>query len=197
MRAIFLDRDGVINEVVYFPELGLLDSPLNPRQFKLLPNVTKAIKIFNRLGLKVVIVSNQPVIAKGKTTKELFEKIRLKMIRELKKGSAYIDAEYYCFHHPRAKYKKYRIKCNCRKPKPGLLLKAAKDLGIDLSKSYVAGDSLTDIEAGKAAGTKTFLIGYLKSDLIRLIEKKNVKPDFVVPSLFHAAKFIEKEVSRC
>jgi len=196
LKAVFLDRDGVINEIVYFPELGLLDSPLNPRQFKLLPNVTKAIRIFNRLGLKVVVASNQPAIAKGKTTEELFEKIRAKMIRELKKGGARIDAEYYCFHHPNAKYKKYRVGCSCRKPKPGLLLRAAKDLEIDLSKSYVVGDSLTDIEAGKAAGCKTFLVGYLNSYLSKLIEDRDVRPDFIVPSLLDAARVVKKEVSR-
>lgn len=195
MRAVFLDRDGVINEIVYFPELGLLDSPLNPRQFKLLPNVAKAVKIFNKLGLKVVIASNQPAIAKGKITKELFEKISLKMIRDLKRGGAHIDAEYYCFHHPAAKYARYRVRCRCRKPEPGLLLKAAKDIGIDLSKSFLVGDSLTDIEAGGAAGCKTFLIGYLKSDLSRLMEDTDVRPDFIVPSLLDAAKIIEREVS--
>jgi len=196
VRVVFLDRDGVINEIVYFPELGLLDSPLNPRQFKLLPNTAEAIKIFNRLGLKVVVASNQPAIAKGKMTKELFEKIRAKMIRELKKGGARIDAEYYCFHHPKAKYKKYRVRCNCRKPKPGLLLRAAKDLEINLSKSYVVGDSLTDIEAGKVAGCKTFLVGYLKSYLSKLIEDRDVRPDYIVPSLSHAARVIKKEVSQ-
>lgn len=195
VKAVFLDRDGVINEIVYFPELGVLDSPLNPKQFKLLPGVAKAIRIFNRLGLKVVVTSNQPAIAKGKMTKELFEKIQLKMRRELRKGGARIDAEYYCFHHPSAKYAKYRIRCKCRKPKPGLLLMAAKDLGLDLSKSYLAGDSLTDIEAGRAVGCKTFLIGYLKSYLAKLIDDKGVRPDFIVPSLRHAARIIKKEVS--
>lgn len=192
---MFLDRDGVINEIVYFPELGVLDSPLNPKQFKLLPNVAKAVGILNKLGLKVVVASNQPVIAKGKTTRELFEKIRRKMIRELKKGGAHIDAEYYCFHHPAAKYARYRARCGCRKPKPGLLLKAAKERGIDLSKSFLVGDSLIDIKAGKAVGCRTFLIGYLKCDLSRLIEDTGVRPDYIVPSLLHAAKIIKKEVS--
>ena len=195
MRAVFLDRDGVINEIVYFPELGLLDSPLNPRQFKLLPNVAKAIKIFNGLGLKVVIVSNQPSIAKGKTTMELFERIRAKMNRELKRGGAKVDSEYYCFHHPEAKYARYRVKCRCRKPKPGLLLRAAKDLGIDHRKSFMIGDSVTDVQAGQAAGCRTILIGYLKSDLSRLFDDKSVRPDYVVPSLLDAARAIKKEVS--
>ncbi len=195
MRAVFLDRDGVINEIVYFQDLGLLDSPLNPRQFKLLPNVAKAIKILNGLGLKVVIASNQPSIAKGKTTVELFERIRAKMHRELKRGGARIDAEYYCFHHPESKYTKYRVRCRCRKPKPGLLLRAAKDLGIDLRKSFMVGDSVTDIQAGAAAGCRTILIGYLKNDLSRLFDEKGVKPDHVAPSLLDAARIVKKEVS--
>jgi histidinol-phosphate phosphatase family protein len=195
LRAVFLDRDGVINEIVHFPELGVLDSPLNPRQFKLLPNVGKAIKIFNDLGLKVVVVSNQPVIAKGKTTMELFEKIGKKMKRELKKSGAHIDAEYYCFHHPEAKLANYRVTCDCRKPKPGLILRASRDLNVDPTKSFMVGDGLTDVQAGKAAGCKTFLIGYLKGDLIRFIEESGVRPDYVVPSLLDAAKIIKKEVS--
>jgi D,D-heptose 1,7-bisphosphate phosphatase len=195
MKAVFLDRDGVINEIAYFPEVGVLDSPLNPRQFKLLPGVAEAIKVFNRLGLKVIVVSNQPSIAKGKMTEAAFERIRLKMRRELEKRGAHIDAEYYCFHHPLAKDIRYRVNCDCRKPKPGLLLKAAKDFGLDLSKCYMIGDSLTDIKAGKAVGCKSFMIGYLKCDVCRLMEDEAVKPDLIVPNLLHVSKIIEREVN--
>ncbi len=195
MRAVFLDRDGVINEIVCFPELGIMDSPLNPRQFKLMPDAARAVRVLNKLGLKVIIVSNQPAIAKGKTTMELFEKMRQKMKRELVKGGAHVDAEYYCFHHPAAKYAKYRVRCSCRKPKPGLITNAARDLNIDLSRSYLVGDSLTDIKAGRAAGCKTILVGYLKSYLSKVIDETGVRPDFVVHSLLDAAKIIKKEVS--
>jgi len=194
-RAVFLDRDGVINEIVYFPEFGVLDSPLDTKQFRLLPSVAEAIRAFNRLGLKVIVVSNQPGIAKGKTTEEVFERVRLKMRKELEKRGAHIDAEYYCFHHPLAKIAKYRGNCDCRKPKPGLILRAAKDSGLDLSKCYVVGDGLTDIKAGKAVGCRSFLIGNLKCDLCRLMEEENVKPDLIVPSLLHASRIIEKEVN--
>jgi D-glycero-D-manno-heptose 1,7-bisphosphate phosphatase len=194
-RAVFLDRDGVINEIVYFPEFGVLDSPLNPRQFRLLPGVAEAIRTINRLGLKVIVASNQPGIAKGKMTEKVFERVRLKMKRLLEQRGAYADAEYYCFHHPSAKDAKYRDNCDCRKPKPGLILRAAKDFGLNLSECYVVGDGLTDIKAGRAVGCRTFLIGNLKCDLCRLMEDECVKPDFIVPSLLHAFKIIEGEVN--
>ena len=194
-RAVLLDRDGVINEIVYFPDFGVLDSPLNPRQFRLLPGVTKAIRTFNRLGLKVIVASNQPSIAKGKMTEKVFERVRLKMKRLLEKRGARIDAEYYCFHHPLAKNAKYRVNCDCRKPKPGLILRAAKDFKLDLSKCYVVGDGLTDIKAGRAVGCRAFLIGNLKCDLCRLMEDEGVKPDLIAPSLLRASKIIEREVN--
>jgi len=190
-----LDRDGVINEIVYFPELGLVDTPLNPDQFKILPNVPEAIRIFNNLGLKVIIVSNQPAIAKGKMTMLLFEKIRKKMRIELQMHGAQIDGEYYCFHHPEAKLDKYRVNCDCRKPKPGMILKAAKAFNLELSECYMIGDSLTDVETGKRAGCVTFLTGRMKCDLCRLMDENGFKPDHIVPSLLHASKIIEKEVN--
>jgi len=193
-QAVFLDRDGVINEIVSFPELGLLDSPLNSRQFKLLPKVAEAIRVFNRLHLKVIVLSNQPAIAKGKMTKKSFEQIRQKMRNELEKRGAHVDAEYYCFHHPSAKDPKYRVNCDCRKPKPGLFLKASKDFGLDLSKCYAIGDSLSDVKAGRSVGCRTFLIGYLKCDLCKLMEDEGTRPDLIVPSLFAASAIVKKEI---
>lgn len=193
-RAVFLDRDGTINKIVFFPELGLLDSPLNPTQFSLLPGVPEAIKNLNRLGLKVIVISNQPAIAKKKMKREVFEKVRLKMRRELEKRDARIDAEYYCFHHPLALEAEYMVDCSCRKPKPGLLLRAAADFDLDLSKCYVVGDGLTDVKAGKAVGCRTFLIGTPKCDLCKFMEEEGVKPDIIVASLLQASRIVEKEV---
>lgn len=188
-QAVFLDRDGTINEIVIFPDVGLLDSPLVPEQFKLLEHVPEAIRVFNRLGLLVIVVSNQPAIEKGKLIHSNFEKIRKKMLRKLEEEKAYIDADYYCFHTS-------LDNCDCRKPKPGMLLQAARDLNIDLLNSYVVGDSLVDIKAGSSVGCQTFLIGSLKCDVCKLMEKEGCKPDAIVSNLMEAAKMIEKEVKK-
>lgn len=195
VNAVFLDRDGTINKLVFFPEYGIIDSPLNPAQFSLMPGAAEAIHAFNDLGLKVIVVSNQPAIAKGKMSEELFERVRAKMKSALEKKGAHVDAEYYCFHHPRAKLREFRGVCDCRKPKPGLLLKAASDFGLDTSMCYMVGDGLTDIKAGKAVGCRSILIGQEKCDWCRLMEKMAVKPNVIVHSLLDASKIIEKEVS--
>lgn len=192
-KAIFLDRDGVINELIYYTDMGIVDSPFTPEQFKLIPSVDKAIKNFQKLGFKAIIVSNQPGVAKNNFAIETFEKIREKMKKELKKKDVVIDSEYYCFHHPDGKISKYRKICNCRKPAPGLLLTAAKENNIDLSESWMIGDGITDIQAGKAAGCKTILIGRMKCDLCKIMEHEGVKPDFISPNLFKASLIIEKE----
>jgi len=191
-RGVLLDRDGVINELVCFPEIGIIDSPLNPEQFKLLPDVGKAIRALNNLGFKVAVVSNQPGIAKGKMTEELFAKIRLKMKKELESEGAHLDAEYYCFHHPDAVKEEYKVNCDCRKPKIGLFLKALSELTIDPSRSFSIGDSLIDVKAGKAAGLTTILIGSMKCDLCKLMEQENARPDFLVKSLINAVDIIRQ-----
>jgi len=193
-KAVFLDRDGVINEIIYHQEMGIIDSPFTVEQFKLLPDVGEAINKFHSLGFKVIIVSNQPGIAKNHFTMKIFEEIRDKMKKELLKTDSYVDAEYYCFHHPEAKLMEYRKICECRKPRPGMLLKAAKEHNIDLSNSWMIGDGLTDIQAGSIAGCKTILIGRMKCDLCRLIEDIGVKPGFITPNLYKASLIIEKEV---
>jgi D-glycero-D-manno-heptose 1,7-bisphosphate phosphatase len=192
-KAIFLDRDGVINELIYYEDMGIVDSPFTPEQFKLIPDIEKAIKKFQKLGFKTIIVSNQPGVAKNNFAIETFGKIRGKMKKELKKKGAELDSEYYCFHHPDGKISKYRKICKCRKPAPGLLLTAAKEHNIDLLKSWMIGDGITDIQAGKAAGCKTILIGRMKCDLCKIMEHEGVNPDFIAPNLFKASLIIEKE----
>jgi D-glycero-D-manno-heptose 1,7-bisphosphate phosphatase len=192
-KAVFLDRDGVINPLVFHPDFGIIDSPMNPTQFKLIQGATEAIKTFNQLGLKVIIVSNQPGIAKGKMSQDLFESIRTKMKLLLAKNGAYVDGEYYCLHHPKAKLREYRIICNCRKPKPGLIQKAQADLSLDINRCYMVGDGLTDIVAGNAAGCKSILIGDFKCDVCRQMETMTIKPHFIASNLLEASKIIKKQ----
>lgn len=191
-KAVFLDRDGVINEVVYYKEMGIIDSPFTVDQFKLLPDVAKAINKFHEQGYKVIIVSNQPGLAKDQYNMDVFEKIRKKMKKELEKEGATIDAEYYCFHHPEAKIGSYKKICFCRKPKPGMILQAAKEHDIDLLKSWMIGDDITDIKAGIDAGCKTIFIGRLKCDICRVMDEENAKPDFISPNLFKASLITQR-----
>jgi D-glycero-D-manno-heptose 1,7-bisphosphate phosphatase len=193
-RAVFLDRDGVINEVFYHKEMGILDSPFTVDQLNMYPDVGKAVNKFHELGFKVIVVSNQPGIAKDQYTLDVFEEIRKKMKTGLAKDGASIDAEYYCLHHPDAKIKEYKVICECRKPKPGLLFKAAEEHDINLKDSWMIGDGIMDIQAGMKAGCKTILIGREKCYLCNRLEDKGAKPDFIAPNLFKASLIIEKEV---
>ncbi|MCK5637040.1 MAG: HAD family hydrolase, partial [Thermoplasmatales archaeon] len=168
-KAVFLDRDGVINEIVYHREMGILDSPANPGEIKLLPDVGKAINKLKNLGFKVIIISNQPGIAKDKFTMDAFEEMKEKVRDELRKQEAIVDAEYYCLHHPDGKNEDYKVICDCRKPKPGMIQQAADEHDIDLSSSWMIGDGVNDIQAGQAAGCKTILIGRMKCDLCELL----------------------------
>ncbi len=192
-KAVFLDRDGVINEIIYHKEMGIIDSPFTVEQFQLLPKVAEAINKFRNLRFKVIVVSNQPGLAKDNFSIDVFEKIREKMNRELKKYGAEVDAEYYCFHHPYATVKKYKKICNCRKPKPGMLQKAAEEHNIDLSKSWMIGDGITDMQAGQTAGCKTILIGRMKCDLCKIMEDEKVKPDYIKQNLYKAYLIIKNK----
>jgi len=191
-KAVFLDRDGVINRVVYHSDVGILDTPFTPSQFRLLPRSGEAISMINEMGLYAVLVSNQPGIAKGHFDEETFVEIEKKMELKLKAGNAHLDRSYYCFHHPQGVVRELRKKCSCRKPKPALLFRAAKELKLDLKSSYFVGDSITDIQAGREAGCVTFLVGNHKCDLCRFLEQKKVKPDFIVPSLYEAVRIIQQ-----
>ena len=191
-KAVFLDRDGVINELVYHQEQGIIDSPFTVEQLRLLPGVGEAIRNFREMGYKVVLVSNQPGIAKGHLSHETFERIRQRMNDELARDGASLNGEYYCFHHPDAKVEQYRVNCDCRKPQPGLLLQAARDLDIDLSGSWMVGDGLTDIQAGKAAGVKTILLGNMKCELCQLMNGDGGRPEAITPDLLKTYQIILK-----
>ena len=153
-KAIFLDRDGTINKYVGF----LCD----PAQFELIDGVAEAVRLINNSGYLAIVITNQPVIARGEITTAQLEDIHNKMETILGNGGAYIDAIYYCPHHPDKGFEgevaDLKFDCECRKPKPGMLLRAAKEFNIDLSHSWMVGDSERDILTGINAGCRTALI---------------------------------------
>lgn len=154
-KAVFLDRDGTLNKYVGF--LRDID------EFKLLDGVADAIKAVNNSGYLAIVVTNQPVIARGEVTVQQLEEIHNKMETLLGLEGAYIDSIYYCPHHPHKGYEgeitELKFDCDCRKPKPGMILQAAADFNIDLNHSWMVGDSENDIRCGMNAGCKTALIG--------------------------------------
>lgn len=176
-KAIFLDRDGTINRYVGF--LRDIDD------FELIDGVSQAIALINQSVYLTIVVTNQPVIARGEVKEDELSEIHFKMETLLGKDGAYIDDVYYCPHHPHKGYEgeieALKIDCACRKPKPGMLLQAAKDHNIDLVESWMIGDSENDILAGKAAGCKTAYIG-----------KENFGQDISGNSLLDVVKIILK-----
>ena len=154
-KAVFLDRDGTINKYVGFLR--------NIDEFELLDGAADAIKKINASGYLAIVVTNQPVIARGEVSFEELERIHNKMETLLGKEGAYLDAIYFCPHHPHKGYEgerpELKFDCDCRKPKPGMLLKAAQDFNIDLAQSWMIGDGENDIRAGQNAGCQTALIG--------------------------------------
>ena len=153
-KAIFLDRDGTINKYVGFLR--------KEEEFELIDGVAEAVRKINQSGYLAIVVTNQPVIARGEVTFEGLQTIHVKMETLLGNEGAYLDGIYFCPHHPHKGYEgevpELKIECDCRKPKPGMLIKAAEDFNIDLSESYMVGDGENDIKAGKAAGCKTVLL---------------------------------------
>jgi D,D-heptose 1,7-bisphosphate phosphatase len=149
-RAVFIDRDGTVNSLHGFIT--------RPEDFELLAGAAEAIRAINRAGYLAIIITNQPVIARGEATLEELELIHHKMETELGKAGAFIDDIFYCPHHPDKGFPgeriAYKIDCDCRKPKPGLIFRAAEKYNIDLSRSYMAGDEEKDVQAAIAAGCR-------------------------------------------
>ena len=182
-KAIFLDRDGTINQ-----HKGLIT---DPNMLELEVGAAEAIKKINDSGYLAIVITNQPVIARGICTFEELHKIHQKLDMILGEQGAYIDGLYFCPHHPDSGYegerKEYKIKCQCRKPGIQLIEKAVEDFHIDLSQSYFIGDSTMDIQAGKNAGVKSIV---LKTGEAGKDGKYQVTPDFVCENLLSAINLI-------
>lgn len=180
-KCIFLDRDGTINEYV-----GLLK---NKEQLKLIPGVSEAIKRINSSEYLCIVITNQPIIARGDSTVENLDDIHRRLETLLGNEGAFIDGLYYCPHHPDKGYEgevpELKIDCDCRKPKIGMLLQAARDYNIDLSESIMIGDSTMDVKTAENAGMSSILV---KTGVAGLDGKYNVSPTFVAEDLLDAVE---------
>jgi len=170
-RAVFLDRDGTMAKDVHYCR--------RPEDFKLFPNTAKAIKLLNEHGFKVIVVTNQSGIARGYFTEETLAQIHEKMKSDLAKEGAWIDGIYYCPHHP-------DDNCDCRKPKPKLVLQAVRERDIELKHSFVVGDLEMDVGLGKAVGCKTILLRDSPQ------EDMSISPDYIVSDLLEATQLMLK-----
>jgi D-glycero-D-manno-heptose 1,7-bisphosphate phosphatase len=188
-KAVFFDRDGVLN----------IDNDFvtDINQVILHENAAEMIAYCKNLGYKTFIITNQAVVARGMITEQKLLEINEDYKNLLLKyhSSANIDQIYYCPHHPHANLEEYRISCDCRKPKPGMILKAAQEYGIDLSKSFMIGDRISDITAGSLAGCKTihFLSGKHaeKAIISDLKTDTEIKPDFIINRITELKEIIK------
>lgn len=179
--AVFLDRDGTINE-----DTGYLG---DPSIVKLFPGTAKALaELKSKLNLKLIVISNQSGIARGLITEQMVNEVNDKINELLSAENAEIDKFYFCPYHPDYSTEE---ECECRKPSPKLVFEAVKEFQIDLSKSYFVGDTVADIECGFNAGLKTILVktGY-GAESISILEKQNKIPTFVAENIVQACNFI-------
>ena len=197
--AIFLDRDGILNEMIYDETHGLLDSPHRPEQVRLIPGAAEFMLRAQALGYKLIVVTNQPGIAKGILTFPELEAINQRLAELLAAAGAKWDALYFCPHHPRGDGhtdNPYVQECDCRKPKPGLLLRAAAEMQLALANSWMLGDGLNDIQAGNAAGCYSVLLTHVKIEQVeRFFDLPHACPSLVVPDLTTAGSHLQQAAS--
>ncbi|MBI5412415.1 HAD-IIIA family hydrolase [Candidatus Peregrinibacteria bacterium] len=193
-KAIFLDRDGVVNKPCYHDELGIY-SPRTVDELIIFPYAKEACRQLKKLGYQLIVVSNQPGVAFGTIREEDLAEITARIQSEIPE----IDAFYYCRHHPA-----HTGECDCRKPKDGLFRQAAEKRGVNLSASIMIGDNLSDILAAKGCAC-TILLADTRIDLLSIMEAKKVFPDYIAKDLSHAASIVqdinqnnnEEHTSRC
>jgi D-glycero-D-manno-heptose 1,7-bisphosphate phosphatase len=182
-KAVFIDRDGTLNREVDFLS--------NPEQLQLIEGTVEALQLLKKLEYKLIVITNQSGIARGYFSEEDLQKIHITLQQMLKKNGVELDAIYYCPHHPSEGQAPYVQTCNCRKPLPGMILAAAEQFQIDLSKSFMIGDKLSDIKTGINAGCRTILVqtGYGRKSLQQL-NFANIEPDWICANLLAAAQCI-------
>jgi D-glycero-D-manno-heptose 1,7-bisphosphate phosphatase len=188
--AAFLDRDGVINELVEDPESGQPESPLRVEDVALIPGATAGLRRLAAAGLLLVGVSNQPAAAKGKVSLEQLMAVQRRVVQLVEEEGARFDGFHICWHHPQGTIAELSGGCDCRKPAPGMLLDAASQLGIDLGRSWMIGDTDSDVFAGQSAGCRTVLIEHRAS-----VHKRTgaARSDAVAATLDAAAELLAGE----
>ncbi len=184
-KAVFLDRDGTINE-----EMGYINHAFRFRVFDFVP---EAIKILNECGFIVFVVTNQSGLARGYFSEDLLQTIHKNLVLKVEKENAKIEKIYFCPHHPKGKIQKYQTDCNCRKPKPGMIEIAKKEYNIDLKNSYTIGDRYQDVQFGKNVGLKTIMVltGYGLGEYTYQKNSWPEQPDHICNNLLEAANFIK------
>jgi D-glycero-D-manno-heptose 1,7-bisphosphate phosphatase len=187
-RAVFLDRDHTLIE-----DPGYLSEP---EGVKLLPGVELALKSLSAAGFKTVVVTNQSGIARGLLTEDSLARIHEELRRQLAEKGAHLDAIYYCPYHPEATVEGYAIDSDLRKPRPGMLLKAAEEMDIDLRASWMVGDDAPDVEAGQRAGCRTIRLPPGAAPLPGEVAQEDVQADFNARNLVEAARIILRESGR-
>jgi D-glycero-D-manno-heptose 1,7-bisphosphate phosphatase len=182
--AVFLDRDGTINE-----QMGYIN---HIDRFRMLPGAAAAIHRLNQAGVPVAVVTNQSGLARGYFPESLLAAVHQRMVAELARAGAHVDGIYVCPHHPEAKEERFRLTCDCRKPKIGLFVRAARELGLDLTRSYVVGDRWSDLKAAAACGAKGILVltGYGRGDYEFIGPCQQIQPHYVAADLAAAVDWI-------
>lgn len=186
VKAVFLDRDGVLNELVSNPVTGEYEPPHRIDDMKLFPYVIDCLEKLQDSGYELFLVSNQPDCAKGKIPLETLKKIHKKFDQLLTLRGIHFREYYYCYHHPHGIISEYSFECRCRKPQPFFLFKAEEDYNIELGNSWMIGDQDTDIECGKAGGTKTILI----EEPLSVKKRGKSQPDYKTENLKGAVSII-------
>ncbi len=189
-KAVFLDRDGTVNE-----EVGYLR---DLKQLRLIPGAGAAIRKLNDAGILVVLVTNQSGVARGYFPESLVHEAHALLRKMLEDDGARIDGIYFCPHHPTEGSTAYTRECDCRKPGTGLIDRAARDLTIDVKQSYVVGDKWSDVELGQRAGARTILVmsGFAHDDPGNRRPQRIADPDFIALTITDAVEWILQNVSR-
>lgn len=190
-RAVFLDRDGVLIADVH--HLTSAD------QIRVLPRVPEALARLRAAGWRLIVATNQSVVARGWLTEDNLGRIHRALLEELRSRGAEIDAVYYCPHHPEGAVTRYRRVCDCRKPSPGMLLRAAREWHLDLSRCVIVGDALSDVEAGSLAGCRTVLVRGVQGEAPHATSRPpsaRPRPDFVASDLWGAAEWVLARLDR-